>query len=128
MAHVTIFLDLTFSLPHHGHPHCLHRHHHIPPHHNQLQHHWPPSHLFKKLKMVILMAPTTKKLFSCDQHHFATSKRRKKSHRSEINAISVTLPPLNLCNHKNYLWNHMNNEHALRCNATFVILHQFGLI
>ena len=111
MVHITIFLDLTFSLPHHGHPHCHHRHHHIPPHHNQLQHHWPPSHLFKKLNIVILMAPTTKKLVSCDQRNFAKS---KKSQRSEINAISVTLPPLNLWNHMNYLWNHMNNEHAFR--------------
>ena len=63
------------------------------------------------------MTPTTKKLFSCDQRNFATSKKledmcKKKSHRSEINAISVTLPPLNLWNHMNYLWNHMNNEHA----------------
>ena len=52
MVHITIFLDLTFSLPHHGHPHCHHRHHHIPPHHNQLQHHWPPSHLFKNWKLL----------------------------------------------------------------------------
>ena len=109
MVHITIFLDLTFSLPHHGHPHCHHHHHHIPPHHNQLQHHWPvvifcpkkttlckfrrsnligikdscctadifwsPSHLFKKLEIVNLRTPTTKKLFSCDQRNFATSKK-----------------------------------------------------
>ena len=119
MVHITIFLDLTFSLPHHGHPHCHHHHHHIPPHHNQLQHHWPvvifcpkkttlctfrrsnligirdscctadifwsPSHLFKKLEIVNLRTPTTKKLFSCDQRNFATSKKLedmcKKSHR-----------------------------------------------
>ena len=101
---ITIFLDSTF--PHNGHCHWHHRNHHTPTHHNQLQHHWTPSHLFKNWKLLSSWlqlqkssaAVTNVILLHLKKKTWRHVQKKVTEERIQINAISVTLPPLNLWN------------------------------